>query len=72
MNFLPGPTHKVPKHIEDELILGAELDKAKARIAELKEALRYMIEDIDHEDHDKGDWSWQVVVRNARRVLDDD
>ena len=37
---LPGPTRKVPKHIEDELILGAELDKAKARIAELEEALR--------------------------------
>ena len=39
-NNLPGPTRRVPKHIEDELILGAELDIAKARIAELEDVLR--------------------------------
>ena len=41
---LPGPTRKVPKHIEDELLLGAELDKAKARIKELEKALGRAIE----------------------------
>ncbi len=43
--------------------------EALERIAELEEALRSMIEDIEHPDHEKGDWSWQVVVKRARKVL---
>ena len=46
-----------------------QLESAKARIAELEKALRDIIEDVDHEDHVKGDWSWVVVVKRARRVL---
>ena len=48
---------------------GGLLEQAEARIAELEEALRDIIEDVDHEDHVKGDWSWVVVVKRARRVL---
>ena len=47
-------------------------DELRARIVELEEALQYIIEDIDHEDHKKGDWSWQAVVKNARKVLLDE
>lgn len=55
---LPGPTRNVPKHIEDELILGAELDEAKARIAELEEALRELAPLVGTMLDEEWFWQW--------------
>lgn len=38
-------------------------------VAALREALEELVDDITHEDHSSGDWSEQVVVRNARILL---
>ena len=47
-----------------------EFNEALTRIEALEEVLREVIEDIEHEDHEAGDWSQRVVVRHARKVLD--
>ncbi len=53
-----------------EVALCQELNDKLKRIAELEEALREIIEDFGHEDSKKGDWSQQVVILRARKVLE--
>lgn len=72
LNALPHlpDTSKTTWSLKDASVEYADkLSKAKARIAELEEALWALIEDVEHEDHEAGDWSQQVVVRNARELL---
>ena len=54
---LPGPIRKVPKHIEDELLLGARID-------ELKEALRPFAKIADRMVEGK-----VVIVNGSRKVI---
>ena len=40
-----------------------------AAAPDLYAALVEIVEDITHEDHEPGDWSVQIVVRNARAAI---
>jgi len=47
-----------------------ELQEAQAENTRLRTALEDIIEDLTNEDHRSGDWSEQVVIRNARIALE--
>lgn len=71
--------HKVSVYAKGRVLIadchGSSCEEASGRaraiaiLPELLKALKDLVEDVEHEDHEPGDWSVRVAVRNAQLVI---